>query len=258
VSIQNLLAPSEDVVSNGSMSRKRKSTGAIPTELEVSKKRRRNTDSNAMTLLRNAALEDKRISSTSTGGSTLVEGSGLDRNKVVDADDELPARRNTVDALRGVAKTIKRNATSLRARASIRRAANKQKATYDDEAEEAQSASEHEEEGSGSSLKRVSRVPSLEKLVLDFGHDAGPVEEEQEVAGMGKPAVFGETAQDEEEQGEEEKERPGTAGTVVGPGIVRSIKGSRRVAAAKRAGVTYGKKMGKSMRIVTNGTTRSE
>lgn len=257
-SLQTLLAPSEDVASSSSTSRKRKSTGAISTELEVNKKRRRNTDSNAMMLLRDVASDDKRISSTSTGGSTLVEGSGLGRSKDVQADDELPTRKTTIDTIRDVAKTIKRNATSLRARASIRRAANKQKAE-EQEAEDEQLVPEDGEEGSGSSLKRVSRVPSLEKLVLDFGDGAEEgveAETEETDAGMGKAAVFGKTAQEEEEQGEDE--RPGTASTVTGPGIVRSIKGSRRVAAAKRAGVTYGKKMGKSMRIVTNGTTRGE
>jgi len=229
----------------------------MSSELEVSKKRRRNTDSNAMMLLRNAASDDKRISSTSTGGSTLVEGPGFVNSKDVQVDDELP-RKNTIDALRDVAKTIKRNATSLRARASIRRATNKQKAD-EQEAKDEQLVSENDGEGSGSSLKRVSRVHSLEKLVLDFGDgaaDNAEADTEKAGAGMGKAAVFGETVQEEEGQGEEE--RPGTASTVIGPGIVRSIKGSRRVAAAKRAGVQYGKKMGKSMRIVTNGTTRSE
>lgn len=224
--------------------------------LEVNKKRRRNTDTNAVALLRNAAANDKRVSSTSTGGSTLVEESGFDHNKEPESNREVLARRNTIDALRGVAKTIKRNATSLRARASIRRAANKQKPNEQDV--EGEPISETEDDGSGSSLKRVSRIPSIEKLVLDFGNgDEAYEEAEEEAAGMGRAAVFGETGTTgDEEHGEQE--RPGTANTVVGPGIVRSIKGSRRVAAAKRAGVTYGKRMGKSMRIVTNGTTRGE
>lgn len=259
-SLQNLLGPSEDVGSSGSTSRKRKSTGTMSNELEVSKKRRRNTDSNAMMLLRDVASDNKRIFSTSTGGSTLVEGSGSVSSKDVQAaDDDLPTRKNTLNAIRDVAKTIKRNATSLRARASIRRATNKQKAD-ERETEDAQLLDgDGEEESSSNSLKRVSRVPSLEKLVLDFGDgaaDGTEADTEKADAGMGKAAVFGETARDEEEQ--EDDERPGTASTVTGPGIVRSIKGSRRVAAAKRAGVTYGKKMGKSMRIVTNGTTRGE
>jgi len=213
-----------------------------------------------MMLLRDVASDNKRIFSTSTGGSTLVEGSGSVSSKDVQAaDDDLPTRKNTLNAIRDVAKTIKRNATSLRARASIRRATNKQKAD-ERETEDAQLLDgDGEEESSSNSLKRVSRVPSLEKLVLDFGDgaaDGTEADTEKADAGMGKAAVFGETARDEEEQ--EDDERPGTASTVTGPGIVRSIKGSRRVAAAKRAGVTYGKKMGKSMRIVTNGTTRGE
>jgi hypothetical protein len=251
-SVQNFFAPPE--ASDNNTSRKRKSTGSASALIEVSKKRRRNTDTDALTSLRDVNAEEKRLTSTSTGSSTLVESTATSSKNFEPSEDaeagKLRKRRNTVDALRGVAKTIKRNASTLRAHATMRGALEKETQAEKDEKRATVSSARR-------AAARASMVPTLEKLVFDFEDHvevedpAKEREHDEEDDVMGKAITY----DDEEHDEVEEIERPATSAStssMIVPGIVRSVKGSRRVAAAKRAGMRIGKKMEKSMRVVTN------
>ena len=227
-------------------SRKRKSTGSA-SALNVTKKRRRNTDTPDLNH-EDDQDDDLRIPSSSTG-ATLVE---QDEPKVVrgkgkDKADVIPKRRNTIDALRGAAKKLKRSGSTLRMQATLHHADDKEPKADEAELDRATTVSR-----SSRAAKRSSMVPKLEKLELDFAAEQELVaDEDQEAEGedvMGKAAVFGQ-AEDEAAR------RPTTSastGSVIFPGIVRSVKGSRRVAAAKRAGLKIGKRVEKSMRVVTD------
>ena len=245
-SIQSLLAfePSTNTSDN---SRKRKSTGSASV-LNVTKKRRRNTDTPDVDHQDNED-DEFRIPSSSTG-ATLVEQEepkvphGQATKKAVG----IPKRRNTIDALRGAAKKLKRSGSTLRMQAHLHHANDKEAPADESEEKHATTVSR-----SSRAAKRSSMVPKLEKLELDFATDEQEqvADEDEQVEGedvMGKAAVFGQTEEDA-------ARRPTTSAStssVIFPGIVRSVKGSRRVAAAKRAGLKIGKKVEKSMRVVTD------
>ena len=241
-SIQSLLAfePSTNTSDN---SRKRKSTGSASV-LNVSKKRRRNTDID----LQDDQDDDIRIPSSSTG-TTLVEQDEpkVARGKGNDKAVGIPKRRNTIDALRGAAKKLKRSGSTLRMQAHLHHA--NEKEAQADKSEETNATTVSR---TSRAAKRSSMVPKLEKLELDFaaeqGHAADGAEDAEGEDVMGKAAVFGQKEDDA-------ARRPTTSAStssVIFPGIVRSVKGSRRVAAAKRAGLKIGKKVEKSMRVVTD------
>jgi len=244
-SLQSLLAFEPSNITSDK-SRKRKSTGSASV-LNVAKKRRRNTDTPDLDH-EDDQDDDLRIPSSSTG-ATLVEQDEpkVARGKGKGKADVIPKRRNTIDALRGAAKKLKRSGSTLRMQATLHHADDKETKADEADPDRATTVSR-----SSRAAKRSSMVPKLEKLELDFAAEQGQVaDEDQEAEGgdvMGKAAVFGQTE-------DEAARRPTTSastGSVIFPGIVRSVKGSRRVAAAKRAGLKIGKRVEKSMRVVTD------
>jgi len=246
-SIQSLLAfePSSTSADN---SRKRKSTGSASV-LNITKKRRRNTDTPDLDHEEDQE-DDFRIPSSSTG-ATLVEqdepkvprGQAGQAGQATGKASGIPKRRNTIDALRGAAQKLKRSGSTLRMQAHLHPANEKEAPADETEEKHATTVSR-----STRAAYRSSRVPKLEKLELDFAADEQEQAADEDEDVMGKAAVFGQTEDDT-------ARRPTTSAStssVIFPGIVRSVKGSRRVAAAKRAGMKIGKKVEKSMRVVTD------
>jgi hypothetical protein len=235
----------EPTTNTSDNSRKRKSTGSASALLKIAKKRRRNTDTPDMDL--EDQDDEVRIPSSSTG-ATLVEQAEPEVAKGKTSDKVSGVkRRNTIDALRGAAKKLKRSGSTLRMHATLHHANEKEAP-----ADETEENNEKTVSRSTRAAKRSSMVPKLEKLELDFAAEQEQVVDEVEEAEgedvMGKAAVFGQPEDDA-------ARRPTTSAStssVIFPGIVRSVKGSRRVAAAKRAGLKIGKKVEKSMRVVTN------